>query len=554
MSSRIVNAYNFSAANSPLWQLLAQKDVDSLMWLKFLEFSPSAVKFPTENSERLLMSLGPSQFSHRLLDRLANSFLVFAVSLAAFFIAGCGGGNSVGVETGKTLSGYTAVTVLATSTANDRLAAFNVEFTSITLTSQSGKTVSLVSVPLFPEFIHLNGTAEPLATASIPQGVYTAATVNIGSAQFTCVSLDSSGALQSGIFADLQTPNDSVTVILPAPIIVTGTSMGLSLDLLVSKSETLGNCADGGSGTFSITPTFNVTAVTIAAQPTNFTNGKSTGLLGQIGSVDASGTAFSVAGADGAALNGPHWQVNFYGGTLFQGINSFSQLVAGMPVDMDVAIQADGSLLATRVLVEDRNVNSLNIFSGPVSRVLASKPVAFILFRQQQGHLDESSYYEGAFPVNFGNAVFQSSDRAVQSAESSLYGQLQRDEHGRRPKYFCHFPCATFPGAPLPVETVTLLPQTINGTVSAVSSSGDFATYTVMLASYDLFPNLGMQPGQTALLTNPGNVEVYVNRNTHLLNGNALAIGSLFRFNGLVFNDKGTLRMDCAEVNDGIAE
>jgi len=29
---------------------------------------------------------------------------------------------------------------------------------------------------------------------------------------------------------------------------------------------------------------------------------------------------------------------------------------------------------------------------------------------------------------------------------------------------------------------------------------------------------------------------------------------SLLRFNGLVFNDNGTLRMDCAQIDDGVAE
>jgi hypothetical protein len=31
-------------------------------------------------------------------------------------------------------------------------------------------------------------------------------------------------------------------------------------------------------------------------------------------------------------------------------------------------------------------------------------------------------------------------------------------------------------------------------------------------------------------------------------------VGSVVRFYGLVFNDNGMLRMDCAQVNDGVAE
>jgi hypothetical protein len=70
---------------------------------------------------------------------------------------------------------------MLTSTANDQLAEFDIDFTGITLTSQSGKTVSLLaSAPVSSraaEFIHINGTAEPLATATIPQDVYTSASV-----------------------------------------------------------------------------------------------------------------------------------------------------------------------------------------------------------------------------------------------------------------------------------------------------------------------------------------------------------------------------------------
>jgi hypothetical protein len=37
-----------------------------------------------------------------------------------------------------------------------------------------------------------------------------------------------------------------------------------------------------------------------------------------------------------------------------------------------------------------------------------------------------------------------------------------------------------------------------------------------------------------------------------ILNTQTLAPNSTLRFYGLVFNDNGTLRMDCAQVNDGV--
>jgi hypothetical protein len=77
--------------------------------------------------------------------------------------------------------------------------------------------------------------------------------------------------------------------------------------------------------------------------------------------------------------------------------------------------------------------------------------------------------------------------------------------------------------------------------------------YTVSLAPYDLFPTLAVQQAQTTVLNNPSQVEIYIDSNTQKLNTQALAAGSTLRFYGLVFNDNGTLRMDCGQVNDGVA-
>ncbi|MDE3148665.1 MAG: hypothetical protein KGL37_04280, partial [Acidobacteriota bacterium] len=104
-----------------------------------------------------------------------------------------------------------------------------------------------------------------------------------------------------------------------------------------------------------------------------------------------------------------------------------------------------------------------------------------------------------------------------------------------------------------PAETVTLMPQTINGTVSAISTQGGFTTYTVTLAPYDLFPVAANAPYEVSRLTNPNTVIVYADSNAQKLTTNPIAVGSVVRFYGLVFNDNGTLRMDCAQINDGVA-
>jgi hypothetical protein len=314
------------------------------------------------------------------------------------------------------------------------------------------------------------------------------------------------------------------------------------------------NCLGGVGVTFSITPAFNLTPVMIAAQPTNSLNGKGTGMQGLIASVDASGGRFSVNGADGPNLNGPTWPVSWNASAVFQGIGSGSQLVPGMPVDMDVSVQADGSLMATRVAVYDTDTSDLNVFSGPVVLTQASLPIFLMPGQQQEGILDESGYYGGSFSVDHSSAVFQ-----ISSALSNL-GSLPFPANfdaanlvpGQNVSVTSHI--ASWSGNPLPAATVTLMPQTINGTVNAVSSEGGFTAYTVELANYDLFPDIATLPNLPVVLNNPGTVVVYADSSTQMLNSESAAAGSVLRFYGLVFDDNGTLRMVCAQINDGVAE
>jgi hypothetical protein len=463
---------------------------------------------------------------------------------------GCGSSGS----SGKPLSGNTSVTLLASSTANDQISVFDAEVLGMTLTSQSGKTVNLLS-PLptasFTEFMHLNGTAEPMLTVSVPQDIYTSATVTLGTSQFGCVIFSPTFAtLDTIVFNDFLTPASQVSVSLAEPITVTGNAMGLSLNLLVSKSATYDSCtfrADQPSANvpYLITPTFNLAPVSFPSQPGNGGSAPLTGLTGTVASVNAMGNSFTVTGADG-----PVWSANTNGSTVFQGVTGFSSLAAGMVVEMNAAIQADGSLLATRVEVDDMNPANLSLAVGPVSQT-APNLNFFSVGREAQGSLyADGSSTSQAFTA--GGAVYQISGQLANlqslpftpsfSAASIVAGQnVLVTSHGLNS------------GGYLPVSTLTLIPQTINGTVTAVTSGGGFEMYTVALAPYDALPNLAGQAEQN-VLTNPGSVVVYVDSNTQLLNSGAIAVGSLLRFNGLLFNDKGSLRMDCAQVNDGVTE
>jgi hypothetical protein len=483
------------------------------------------------------------------------SSVAAGTALASVLIVGCGGMPTQ--SAGLTTPGETPVTILTTSTANDQLSKFNLNLQSISLTNSNGEAVTLLAAPLDAEFIHANGTAEPLATVNVPQGVYTSATVSIGGALFSCVSFDSStGNIVENELAYGQTLPSEVTVSLPTPITITGNAKGLLLDLLASQSASYASCDGGANDTFSITPTFNLIPIDFSAQPTSSADGKAMGLLGTIASVDASGVGFSVNAIgtyfDETPANGPVWQVAIDENTVYQDIAGPSQLSVGMPVDMDGTVQADGSLLATRIAVYDTNTTNLTVSSGP------------LLYKDEYEPMMTSFGVEGQGPVSglnasdydFDNAIFHVSGQLANLQDLPFAASFTAENMVAGQNVFLSTHALSVPGS-FPytqATTITLRPQTLNGTVSAIGSEGGFTTYTITLAPYDLFPDLAVQPGQTTVLTDRNTVVVYADSSTQMLNTQPIAVGSVVRFYGLVFNDNGTLRMDCAQVNDGVPE
>jgi len=486
----------------------------------------------------------------------------FALTIAAALLTtACGSG---GVSTPQ-FSGNTSTTVVLSSTANDQLSALNLQFQSLILTTQAGNTATLLSAPasgpaVDAEFEHLNSTAEPLLTTSIPQGIYTSATVTMNEGESVCIALGSidGGESLSMAFYTNNVPASAVTVTLPSPITVTGNTMALSLDLLVAQSATIGSCVnvDGFTG-YSLTPTFSLTPLSLASSPTNASNGGVTGMEGMIVSLNASGNGFTLSVPEEEFVTRT-LSVTSNSSTVFQqGVSSFSGLSAGMFVNMDGGLQPDGSLLATRIAVEDPS--AINVMAGPLMQVAAEPPVLIMFGRQEQGPLlgfttPMGAYWNGGAIFDFSGAVFQISGQLtnLQSLPFSPGFSVSNMVAGQNVDVATASNIYLSGANYTPANTITLMPQTIDATVVASSPSGNFTDYTVTLASYDLFPALAVQAGQTTLLNNPSQIEVYVDNNTQMLNTLPFAAGSTLRFYGLVFNDNGTLRMDCAQVNDGV--
>ena len=477
----------------------------------------------------------------------SSVLLLLIVTLSVCLLVGCG---SAGMPIVNPPPSLTNVVVVVTSTANDKLVDLRVTIASITLADQAGKQVTLYNnpsalnpgIPTGPgEFLHLNGRSEPLVTVSVPPGTYTMATVKVGSCQFTAVSVNSSGGLVDSTYAEglCGQGTGDASVDIPSPITISGPVMAISLNMQVPQSYTLNGT--GAPASYTIAPVFTLSPAAISSQPTNDQNGKFTGINAQITSVNAPANSFVAQTSDGISLT-----LNSGNNTLYQGVAGFSALTADMLVNLDMAIQrSDASLLAARVEVDDAAqptlVNGLMLAPTNGGGFL----ILGIELENCAGSGDPGC--SSGFQIS-SNTVFKI------SGQFSNLQNLPFTATFNNSNFFPGQNVSVFAHDLQTAVTITLSPQIINGTVTAVSSSNGFSIYTVALAPDDPIPTIQSQVGPITRSNSPSTVIVYADANAHLLNTSPISVGSLFRFQGLIFDDNGTLRMDCAQVNDGVPE
>jgi FlaG/FlaF family flagellin (archaellin) len=101
--------------------------------------------------------------------------IVFALALV---LVGCGSGSSQ--SSSSTPPTSTALVNIGDS-PSDRIVAFAMTINSITLSGSAG-TTTVMSSPTVVEMTGLMGSMQPLSMLSVPQGTYTSATINAGSA------------------------------------------------------------------------------------------------------------------------------------------------------------------------------------------------------------------------------------------------------------------------------------------------------------------------------------------------------------------------------------
>jgi hypothetical protein len=451
-----------------------------------------------------------------------------------------------GCGTRNVPAGSSQVTLVITSTANDRLAEYDVNFQGITLMNQSGKTIPLLGASQVAEFLHVDGAAEPMLTVTVPQDVYTAATASISFASMTC--LGQSGGLVVSTSAYNGLPAASVTVTVPQPLTITGAGMGLALNMQVSQSAQISSCAGGPGTTSSFTPTFTLSAFALpAATPAAISVLRT--LEGKVSAVDATAGSLQLTLAPQSTPAAP-LAIQTNGVTQTQGFAGLGALVVGQFVQVDGSLQPDGSVLATRIALADPT--AVNVQEGPILLVDSSATYLTMYPLMEQGANARTSVEV----FDFGSASFQVPGQFTNLSNLPFVASFTAANMVAGQNVYISSPAFNTVAPPnynAVATTITLEPQTLDGTIVATATSGRFTVYSVQLANYDLFPAMAVQAGQTTLLVAPSTVQVYVDASTQQFSTTPPADGAVLRFFGLVFNDGGTLRMDCGRIIDGVA-
>ena len=446
--------------------------------------------------------------------------VVFAAVL--FLVTLVIGGCSPGVNTISTItSATTAVPVSITDAPSDQVIAASLTLNSIVLTDASGKTASILSAPLTFEATHLDAVQEPLFTPAIPVDTYTGVALTYSNAEVAYIDPTTKKVVQ----ATATLANTSQTITFSTPIVINNTMTSLIIDYMVANSVTI------SGSTVTVTPEFNVAAAPIPQQPTNGTNGLQCGIQGEVTALGAN--SFTLTNASGTALT-----IYVNSSTQYQGLSGFSALAVGALVEVDTATQTNGTLLALRVNEQGppppNGGTPLEMLVGPVTAVTGSPATSFTqVSRQQIGMPSTTTPIETNTITINGSTTFQ------------LPGRFGNVSGGALPFTPTFSASTLFAGQVVSVAassvtnnaatavSVSVAPQTVDGTVASISSANGYAAYVVTLPS----------GGWLATLTGMTSVTVYTNDNVQAINTNPIAVGSSVRFNGFLFKNSGALVM-----------
>jgi hypothetical protein len=488
---------------------------------------------------------------------LAASLLTLGV-----VIAGCSNTSSSSQNNTIPNTNTSASPTTITDAPDDQVLATSLTLNSIILTDSAGKVTTnlLAAGPITFEASHLDAVQEPLFSPAIPEDTgnyYVSVTLTYSNAQVAYINTATTPA---SIVLD-STPtlaNTSQTITFASPgITISNATTSLLIDYLVAQSVAISGCTASGC-TVTVTPDFDVTVVHIPNVPTNGTNGLQTH-RGVVTAISASTDSFTLTNPSGTALT-----IYVNANTVFQdfsltttttctGVACLSTaLEVNALVEVDTITQNStntnslpaGSLLAKRVEVDDNGTTPKEMLLGPVTSVTGTPATSFNMVVRQL--VANPSTSETSISLETVDVTVNGSTNFLLPPRYAIFATAlpftpsftaSTIFAGQHVGVVTSSIATSLSGTVATATSVLLEPQTISGTITAITHSGAYTIYTITLPSDHWLAKL---TGQTT-------VKVYTNdlvvMPLNTVTPSATSGTVVMRFNGYLFNNAGTLSL-----------
>jgi hypothetical protein len=448
--------------------------------------------------------------------------LLTSAMLPLACLAGCGSSISTVPPSGQN----TRVVLSLTSTSDGQYVQMGLSASALSLMTQKGTTVQLLNQPVPLEGAHVDGLIEPIGAVSVPQDTYTSAVLTYSFAGFAYPYL------QGGIsdFAlDENQGMSQTTVRLDQPIVVTGDSMGLNLDWLMAQSATH---PANAPGPFTLSPTFSLSSACID-NCSSSTVGRPEILYGRATS-SGSNTAIQIVTPAGFSNN-----LNVTASTKYVGVNGASGIASGSFLLTYITPQPTGSFEAT--LIQAVDPTATNVVTGMLTSTDPRYDLG-VFGSQEQGDSLTVHPIDGVVYFSFpGNTVAYSVAGRPEEAVGLPFSPRFDASSIVAGQTVSASTISDFSNRPT-ISTITLVPQTVDGVVQAIATSGQYQVYSVTLADTDAL----------ARLSTHSTVLAYCPAQTVSSLSSAPLAGTKARFTGLLYSDAGQLKLTCTAIDSGV--
>ena len=412
---------------------------------------------------------------------------------------------------------------------SDRVLAFAMNITAMTLTGSSGAAVPLIPSSTPTEVMRLAGTMQPLNLLGVPQGSYTGASITMASMAVTYMDPASRAVLQKTIAGPVM-----VNVSFTPSMTLGSQPMALSFDMDMANSINFDS-----SGNVTFTPTFRTVMHDIASSGgMDPEDGLMEHMMGAIG--NSSGSSFTMSMMQCAQ------PLTFMAnsGTQLVNLGSIGMMSNGGLVMVDAMLQSDGSMQAQRVQWFMGNGSAMS--DGIVSTVSGTPATQIgMVVQNGSGQGMMSSFLSNNVAVNLGGSTVYGMNTDGLDMSNLPFTPMFDPSHmypGERIR--CFSSGGMGPGGmggmggggmmgSMNASECDLVAQGFRGTVSNYAVSGGQGTFTLTLAADSFF----------AVMTGVNTITVYQQPQTELYGLTSISDGQTVEVRGMIFNDGGVFRL-----------